>query len=48
MITFYKKLKDLLIDNKPDDIWAAFRNNNEVLYILVGKKDYERLEKKIK
>ncbi len=48
MITFYKKLKDFLIDNKPDDIWAAFRNNNEVLYILVGKKDYERLEKKIK
>ena len=47
MMTFYKKLKDFLIDNKPDDIWAAFRNNNEVLYTLVGQRDYERLEGKI-
>ena len=47
MMTFYKKLKDFLIDNKPDDIWAAFRNNNEVLYTRVGQRDYERLEGKI-
>lgn len=46
-MTFYKKLKDFLINNNPDDIWAAFRNNNEVLYTLVGQRDYERLEGKI-
>lgn len=46
MISFYGTLRRYLIDNKPNDIWEAFQNSNEVLYVLIGKKDYQDLERK--
>lgn len=46
LCTFFNKAKEFMVENMPQFINESFYNHKELLYFLVGEKNYSSLEKK--
>lgn len=47
LVTFFNKCKKYIVDENINDVDNAFYSQKEVLYYLLGKKNYELFEKNI-